>query len=109
MPILRRGSESADFGLQGRAATIGLRGPDFGLEDCLVREAANLPGSGPLGLKLPEAQQGEPVRMTLSRRQFARAFAITLRAPTAHEPPVVQEELQQALGGTANRSGAPPI
>jgi hypothetical protein len=71
-------------------------GAGFRLEDCPVREAASLPGSGSLGLKRSQAQQSEPMRMALSRHQFARAFAVTLGAPTAHEAPVVQEELQQA-------------
>jgi hypothetical protein len=34
--------------------------------------------------------------MVLTRHQFPRAFAVTLRALTAHETPMVQEELQQA-------------
>jgi hypothetical protein len=67
----------------------------FQFEGCLVREAAILAGSGPVGLKRSQTKQGEPVRMALSRHQFARAFAVTLGTPTAHEAPMVQEELQQ--------------
>ena len=67
----------------------------FRLAGCLVREAASLPGSGLLGLKRSEAQQRQPVRMALAGHQFARAFAVTLGAPAAHEAPMVQEELQQ--------------
>jgi hypothetical protein len=34
--------------------------------------------------------------MAKSRHQFPRTFAVTLRALTVHETPMVQEELQQA-------------
>jgi len=67
----------------------------FRLEGCLVREAAGLPGSGSLGLKRSQAQQGEPMRMALAGHQLPRALALALGTPAAQEPAVVQEEPQQ--------------
>ena len=54
-----------------------------------VREAASLPWSSPLGLKRSQAEQGQPVRMTLAGHQLAWAFAMALGTPTAQEAPVV--------------------
>src|SRR3982751_5543977 len=62
---------------------------------CLVREAASLPRSSPLGLKRSQAQQGEPVWMALTGHQLPRALALALGVPAAHEAAVVQEEPQQ--------------
>ncbi len=71
---------------EGRVAT-GRVGP--------MREAAGLPGSGSLGLKRSQAQQGQPVRMALAGHQFPRALAVAFGTPAAHEASVVQEEPQQ--------------
>ena len=38
-----------------------------GWKAVMFREAASLAGSGPLGLKRSESQQGEPMRMVLTR------------------------------------------
>jgi hypothetical protein len=45
---------------EGRISSVGWK-------VVLVREAASLAGSGPLGLKRSESQQGEPMRMVLTR------------------------------------------
>ena len=58
----------------------------------MLGEAVSLPGSSSLVLKLPEAQQGEPVRMAFAGQQFTRATSGSLRALAAHETPVIQEE-----------------
>ena len=58
------------------------------------REAANLPGLSLAGLKRPEAQQGQPMRMALAGHQFPRAFAVPFGTSAAHEAPMVQEEPQ---------------
>jgi len=55
----------------------------FRLEGCLVREAAGLPGSGSLGLKRSQAQQGEPMRMAVAGHQLPRALALALGTPAA--------------------------
>ena len=60
-----------------------------------MREAASLPGSSSLGLKRSQAEQGQPVRMTLAGHQLARALALALDASAAQEAAVVQEEAQQ--------------
>ena len=41
-------------------------------------EAASLPGSSSLGLKLAQAEQGQSVWMRLATYQVARAFALAL-------------------------------
>ena len=43
-----------------------------------------------------QAQEGEPMRMTLAGHQFPGALADALGMPAAHEAPMVQEELQEA-------------
>ncbi len=53
------------------------------------------PSSSPLGLKRSQAQQGQPVRMAVAGHQLARAFALALGVPAAHEAAVVQKEAQQ--------------
>jgi hypothetical protein len=72
----------------------------FGSKGCPVREAANPPRvsleSGLPGLKWPEAQQRQPMRMSLAGHQFARALAAAFGPSAAHEAPMVQEEPQQA-------------
>ena len=70
-------------------------GPRAGSRCVLFGRWPTLPELSSQGLWKSQAQQSEPVRMALSRHQFARAFAVTLGAPTAHEAPMVQEELQQ--------------
>jgi hypothetical protein len=45
---------------EGRISSVGWK-------VVLLREAASLAGSGPLGLKRSESQQGEPMRMVLTR------------------------------------------
>ncbi len=59
------------------------------------REAVSLPGSSAAGLKWPEAQQRQPMRMALAGHQFPRAFAVPFGTSAAHEAPMVQEEPQQ--------------
>ena len=70
-------------------------GPDFRFEGYPMQEAVSLPGSGSPGLKWPEAQQRQPVRMALAGHQFPWAFAGALGTAAAHEAAMVQEELQQ--------------
>jgi Transposase IS66 family len=67
----------------------------FQLESCPAREAVSLPGSRLLGLKWPEAQQRQPMRMALAGHQFPRAFAIALGTAAAYQATMVQEELKQ--------------
>ena len=67
----------------------------FQLADCLVREAASLAGSVSQGLSKSQAEEREPVRMSLAGHDFPWAFALTLRALAAHVAPMVQKELQQ--------------
>jgi hypothetical protein len=93
--ISGRGSDSAILGLHRRAETAGLRRLDFSSHVYRVEEATGLLCSGSLVLKRPEAQQGEPVRMTLTRHQLARAPALALSTAAAHETPMVEEEPQQ--------------
>jgi len=83
-----------------RTLQIGMQGPFAGVVQHLlvsgytgVREAASLPGSCALGLK--QSQQGQTVRMALAGHQLARALALALGTPAAHEAAVVQEEAQQ--------------
>ena len=94
MNRVRRGSESALFGLyeapgNGRPVRVGFR-----FEECPVREAARLPGASSLGLKRSQAQQGQPVRMARACQQFPWAFALALGTPAVQELPMVQEEAQ---------------
>jgi hypothetical protein len=51
-----RGSESADFGLQGRAGTAAPVRGGFRFADCPMQEAVSLPGSCLSGLKWAEAE-----------------------------------------------------
>jgi len=90
-----RGSESAISRLHRRAKTLAREGRISTEEGCSEREAASLPGSSALGLKRSQAQQGQPVRMALAGHQLARALALALGVPAAHEAAVVQEEAQQ--------------
>src|SRR5215213_970944 len=69
---------------------------EFAWKGVLCGKRSALPGSGLPGLKWPEAQQRQPVRMALAGHQFPRAFAVALGTSAAHETPMVQEEPQQA-------------
>ena len=90
-----RGSESGLFGLH---RAYGNRRPmrvGYPWEGCSVREAASRPRLSSLGLKGSQTQQGQPVRMTLTRHQLPRALALALGMTAAQEAAVVQEEAQQ--------------
>jgi hypothetical protein len=90
---LGRGSEDAVFGLQ---MPRGNRRPvmaGFRFEGGSVGRPT-LPGSSVAGLKGPEAQQRQPMRMALAGHQFPRALAVAFGTSAAHEAPMVQEELQ---------------
>jgi hypothetical protein len=71
------------------------------LEGCPEREAASLPGSGSPGLKRPQAEQGQPVRVASAGHQLPRALASALLVPAAQEAAVVQKEPQQLEVGAA--------
>ncbi len=90
-----RGSESRLFGLHKVRGKRRRVKAGFRLEGCLVREAASLPELSLPGLKRSQAQQGQPVRMALTRHQLLRALALALGTPAAHKAAVVQEEPQQ--------------
>src|SRR5690349_17061775 len=88
--------ESGDTGARKRRPVKA----GFQLDRRSVGEAASLPGSGSLGLKRFQAEQGEPVRMGSAGHQLARALAL---APgmAAQEAAMVQKEAQQLEVGTA--------
>jgi hypothetical protein len=88
-----RGSESAVFGSQRSHGSCRSVRRDS-VRRWFYREAANLLVSGVPGLKWPEAQQRQPMRMALAGHQFPRAFAVPFGTSAAHEAPMVQEELQ---------------
>jgi len=84
-----RGSKSALFWVP---PAHGNRRPvkaGFRSRGCRVREASASPALALLELKLPKAQQGQPMRMALVRQQFPWALAVSLRTPAAHEAPMV--------------------
>jgi len=62
----RRGSESGIFGLQRASGSRRLVRPDFGREAGRSGEAVSLPRSSALRLNGSEAQQRQPMRMSLS-------------------------------------------
>ena len=59
----------------------------------LQEACSSLRGSEALRLKRSQAQQRQPMRMALAGHQLLRAFAGALGTATAHEAPMVQEEL----------------
>ena len=67
----------------------------FQFEGGSVGRRSASPGSSAAGLKWPEAQQRQPMRMALAGHQFPRAFAVPFGTSAAHEAPMVQEEPQQ--------------
>ena len=86
---LGRGSGFALFRLHKACRNRRPAGVGFRWEECPVREAASLPRSSLLGLKRSQAEQGQPVRMTLAGHQLTRALASALGMAAAHETPVV--------------------
>jgi hypothetical protein len=80
---------------QARVETTDLCGLDCDWKGgCSMREATGFLGSSSLGLEISQAQQGEPVRMTLPGHQLPRTSAVALGTAAPHEAPMVQEELQ---------------
>ena len=100
----RRGSESVLFELhKARRSRRSMR-VGFWWEGCPVREAASLPRSSPLGLKRSQAQQGQPVRMTLTRHQLPRALAPALGTLAAQEAEASRSRLGQGCRATSART-----
>jgi hypothetical protein len=90
-----RDSESARIRLHGRAKAPVCEGR-ISAESASCRGAAvSLSKLPALGLKLAQAEQGQPVQMGVPGQQLARALVPALGMAATQEAAMVEEEAQQ--------------